>query len=328
MNAVLVTGATGFVGRQLAIRLAGEGQRVHALYRSEGKIGDWRDPGIRFFKGSLGDRGSLRSAMKGCGQVYHVAAYVSSWAKDPGIYYRENVEGTVNVLDTALDLGVEKLVFTSTAGVLGPSNGKGMITEDSPPPGQYYTQYDHSKAEAEKKVMEYFSRGLQAVVVSPTRIFGPGSLSTANALTRLIGRYLRGKWRIIPGSGKSIGNYVFIEDVVNCHILAMEKGRPGQRYLAGGHNLSFNEFFSVLEQVSGLKTKLYRMPAPLMMAAAGIFFSWGKLSGWNPPITPSFVRRYQHHWEVSVRKAEKELGYVPLRFEEGLRRTIEWLESL
>jgi nucleoside-diphosphate-sugar epimerase len=325
MSAVLVTGATGFVGRQLAIRLAREGKRVHALYRSPEKIGDWKDPNIRFFHGNLRDSGSIRSAMRGCAQVYHVAAYVSSWAKDSRIYFQENVGGTVNVLDSALDLGVEKLVFTSTAGVLGPSD-RGVITENRSFPGRHYTHYDRSKAEAERKVMDYFSRGLQAVIVNPTRIYGPGSLSTANALTRLIGRYLQGKWRIIPGDGHSIGNYVFIEDVVNCHILAMEKGRPGERYLAGGQNLSFNEFFKTLERVSGTGRRLYRLPDAVMMTIAGIFYGWGKMTGWNPPITPSFVRRYRHNWEVSIRKAEMELGYVPITFEEGLRRTLAWIE--
>jgi nucleoside-diphosphate-sugar epimerase len=326
MNAILVTGATGFLGKQLAIRLAGEGNRVHALYRSEEKIRGWEDPNILFFRGTLGDAGSIERAMKGCRQVFHVAGYASSWAKDFGIFYEENVGGTVNVLESALRQGVEKFVFTSTAGVLGPSGG-GINTEDKSYGGKHFTFYDRSKAEAEKRVLEYCARGLPAVIVNPTRIYGPGNLSTANALTRIIGRYLAGRWRIIPGDGSSIGNYVFIEDVVRCHILAMEKGRPGERYLAGGSNLTFNEFFENLATVSGIRRKLFRMPTGLMILVAWVLGGLAHITGMNPPITPAFVRRYGQNWAVSTAKAEKELGYRPHSFEEGLSKTIAWIRN-
>jgi nucleoside-diphosphate-sugar epimerase len=326
MNTVLVTGATGFLGKQLAIRLAREGNRVHALYRSEEKIRGWEDPNILFFMGTLGDAGSIERAMKGCRQVFHVAGYASSWAKNSGIFYEENVGGTVNVLESALRQGVEKFVFTSTAGVLGPS-GVGINTEDKSYDGRHFTHYDRSKAEAENRVLEYFARGLQAVIVNPTRIYGPGNLSTSNALTRIIGRYLEGRWRIIPGDGSIIGNYVFIEDAVSCHILAMEKGRPGERYLAGGSNLTFNEFFEYLARISGIRRKLFRMPTGLMMFVAWAFGGLAHLTGLDPPITPAFVRRYRQNWVVSTAKAERELGYRPHSFEEGLGKTITWIRS-
>jgi nucleoside-diphosphate-sugar epimerase len=326
MKTVLVTGATGFVGRQLAIRLAREGNRVHALYRSEAKIQGWVDANIHFFRGTLGDPGSIERAMKGCRQVYHLGGLVSSWARDFNRYYEENLGGTVNVLESALRQGVEKLVYTSTAAVTGPSNG-GINTEANPYSGKHLTHYDRSKAAAEKKVQEYSARGLPAVIVNPTRIYGPGSLSRANAVTRIISRYLDGKWRIIPGDGNSIGNFVYIEDVVHGHLLAMDKGRPGERYLLGGCNLTFNEFFEILASVSGIQRKLIRMPTFLMYFTAGGFLVLAHLTGWNPPITPAFVKRYGQNWAVSIRKAERELGYSPRTIEEGLNQTIAWIRS-
>jgi farnesol dehydrogenase len=326
MNSILVTGATGFLGQALVMRLAKDGNRVHALYRSEEKIRGWEHENIHFFKGTLGDFQSIERAIEGCRQVYHLAASVSVWTRDPARIYDENIGGTENVLESAMKQGVDKLVYTSTAGVLGPSDGE-MNTEDKQFSGTHFTHYDRSKARSEQKILEYVSRGLQAVIVNPTRIYGPGNLSKGNALTGIIDRYLRGKWKIIPGDGSNIGNYVFIDDVVNCHIQAMDRGRTGERYLAGGSNLSFNEFFKILARISGVEHHLFKMPSGLMMMITGGFLGLAHLTGWEPPITPAYVRRYTHDWAVSCEKAKKELDYRPIHIEEGLKRTVEWIRS-
>jgi len=153
MNPILVTGATGFLGNCLVMRLVGEGEKVHALYRTEDKIRGWEHENIHFFKGSLEDPGSLDRAMKGCRQVYHLAAFASAWSKDSEIFYRENVRGTVNVLEMAIRCGVKRVVFTSTAGVLGPSTQK-LNTENKLFSGEHFTHYDRSKEMAEIKVKE------------------------------------------------------------------------------------------------------------------------------------------------------------------------------
>ncbi len=326
MKTVLVTGSTGYLGRRLVMRLAKEGIRVHALYRAEEKIRGWEHENIRFFKGTMGDEESIDRAMQGCTEVYHLAAFASVWTRDFGNFYEENVGGTVRLLESALKQGVNRFVFTSTAGVLGPS-GVNPNTEEKQFTGNYFTHYDRSKAEAEKRVLEYASRGLHAVVVNPTRIYGPGDLSKSNALTGIIIRYLKGRWKIIPGDGTSIGNYVYVDDVVECHLLAMEKGRSGERYLCGGDNVSFNELFETLSGISGVKRRLIKIPFAIMLIISGGFLVLAWLTGWNPPITPAFVRRYNHNWVVSSRKAEKELGYSPLSFKEGLKQTVKWIRN-
>ena len=153
MNTVMVTGSTGFLGRHLVKSLAEDGNLVHALYRSDKKIKAWAHENIRFFRGTLGDTESIGQAMEGCRQVYHMAALASTWVRDPGVFYIENVGGTENVLESASRLGVEKLVYTSTAGVFGPSNGD-VNTENKQISGIHFTHYDRSKAEAGKKVRE------------------------------------------------------------------------------------------------------------------------------------------------------------------------------
>jgi len=326
MNTILVTGSTGFLGRRLATSLAEEGNLVHALYRTDEKIRGWKHDNIRFFKGTLGDKNSIGQAMEGCRQVYHLAAFAAPWVRNPRVIYNENVGGTENILESARRLGVKKLVYTSTAGVFGPSNGE-LNTEEKQFNGNHFTHYDRSKAEAETKVMKYVAGGLNAVIVNPTRIYGPGNLSKSNSVTMMIEKYIRGKWRIIPGDGSSIGNYVYVDDAVNCHQLAMARGRAGERYIAGGENLTFNELFVQFARVSGVKHWLFRMPVGLMMLAAGGFQVFARLTGWTPPIVPAFVRRYNHNWAVSDQKAEKELGYYPLSFDKGLEKTIEWIQN-
>ncbi len=144
----------------------------------------------------------------------------------------------------------------------------------------------------------------------------------------MIRDYIRGRWHIIPGNGRSIGNYVFIEDVVDGHILAMEKGRTGERYLLGGSNLSFNEFFSILKEVTDSRYFLIKIPLFAGISIAGIMLTFAKLTGRMPLITPGLLKRYSHNWAVSSEKARSELGYDPVDFREGLNITVKWLETI
>jgi len=327
MSTVLVTGATGFVGKQLALRLVGSGHMVHAMYRSEAKIGGLEHENIRLFKGTLTDLASIDNAMKGCDQVYHLAAFAVVWTRDPEEIYEQNVQGTLNILESALKYGVKRVVHTSTAGVFGPSGDK-PNSEDRPMAESHFIHYDRSKAQAEKKVKACVRDGMDVVIVNPTRIYGPGNMGDSNGVTRLIRDYMKGRWHIIPGNGKSVGNYVYIDDVVDGHILAMEKGRTGECYLLGGSDLSFNEFFSILKEVTASRYFLIKIPLFIGISIAAIMMTIAKLTGRMPLITPGLLKKYSHHWAVSSEKARSELGYDPVDFREGLRRTVEWLQTI
>jgi farnesol dehydrogenase len=327
MSTILVTGATGFVGKQLALKLAGSGHKVHAMYRSEAKIGELQHENIRPFKGTLTDQASIDTAIKGCDQVYHLAAFAAVWTRKPEKIYEQNVQGTVNILESALKYGVKRVVHTSTAGVFQPS-GEKPTSEDSPLAESYFIHYDRSKAQAEKKIRDYVRDGMDVVVVNPTRIYGPGKLGDSNGVTRLVRDYMKGRWHIIPGNGKSTGNYVYIDDVVEGHILAMEKGRTGERYLLGGNDLSFNEFFSILKEVTGCRYFLIKIPLFIGISIAAIMLTIAKLTGRMPLITPGLLKKYSHHWAVSSVKAKSELGYDPMDFRRGLIKTVEWLQTI
>jgi nucleoside-diphosphate-sugar epimerase len=321
---VLVTGATGYVGQRLAFRLAEGGETVHALCRSPEKAKALAHERIKVFPGDIADKDSLRRAAEGCRQAYHAAALVSVWAKDPGDYARVNVGGTLNVLDAAASAGVEGIVITSTAGVFGPSEG-GLVDEATPRRIPFFNEYESSKAEMHAVVRAKAAEGIHAVIVCPTRIYGPGPLVEGNAVTRMVQRYIEGRWRALPGDGRRSGNYVFVDDVIDGHLAAMARGRSREAYILGGENATYRDFFATLAAVSGRDHRLYPVPIAALMA-----FAWSeqKRADWfgrKPLVTPSWVRRYSYDWANSSAKAETELGYAPRSLRDGLAQTVAWL---
>ena len=323
---ILITGATGFIGTSLALKLAEKGHCVHALYRSEEKARAIAHPNVSLFKGDITDYHSVENAVRSCEVIFHLAAYARAWAKDVATFSRINVKGTANVLDAAQKEGVRKIVFTSTAGVLGPSNGE-LVTEETQRKTEFFNEYELTKALAEEKVLEYIHKGLEIVIVNPTRVYGPGILSGSNGVTKMIKLYSEGKFRWIPGNGESIGNYVYVDDVVEGHILALEKGRSGERYILGGCNVSFNGFFELLAKVSGQKLRMMKLSLPIMLGIAYLYSLRTKALGIPPLITSAWVKRYLYNWEISSVKALKQLNYQKTPLDEGFRKTLHWLKS-
>jgi nucleoside-diphosphate-sugar epimerase len=325
---IFITGATGFIGSQISLKLAENGNQVHALFRSEDKTSIIHHPNIKLFKGNILDYESLRSPLIGCSQIYHTAALTNVWAKDPSLIYRNNIEGALNVIRAGIKAGVKRIVCTSTVGVLGHSEIGGIVDENSLRPDKYYVDYEYSKAILEEIIKVLALTGPEIVIVNPSRVYGPRLLSESNWVTRMIFLYIQGKWRIIPGNGNIIGNYVYVDDVVSGHILAMEKGKTGERYVLGGSNITYNEFFKELSKLTGKKSLMIHIPKNLLILISGIIKLFAIISGRKPVITPSLVRKYLHHWNISSQKAEKELIYSPIDYKIGLKNTIEWLINM
>jgi len=322
---IFITGATGFIGEKLAKHLAANGHQVVALVRSAGKARQLAFPNIETLQGDLSHNAALREGMAGADEVYHLAAYASVWAKDD-TFERVNVEGTVNVLNAARDMGVKKMVFTSTAGVIGPAVD-GPVNEDTEREVDFFNDYERTKYESELIIKEYAAQGANAVIVNPTRVYGPGQLNVSNSVTILIKQYTEGKWKFLPGDGRSIGNYVYVDDVVQGHLLAMEKGRAGERYLLGGEDASYEKFFDIIGAKSGQKHQLYKLPLKLMLGFGKLQLFLAEHFGRQPMITPAWVKKYWYHWQVSSEKARKELGYEPITLEQGIQKTLDWLEE-
>jgi nucleoside-diphosphate-sugar epimerase len=322
---IFVTGSTGFIGSRLVAKLASEGHTIHALYRSKKKVASELPPNIILFKGDLTRAESLETAMQGCDAVIHTAAFAGVWHRDEKVIYDLNVASTVLILKIAADKGIRRCVVTSSAAVFGPS-GDHVLNETAPEPLHFFTPYERSKALMEKEVAGLVDAGQDIVIVNPTRLYGPGPLNDANSVTRLVKMYCEGKWHFLPGDGNSIGNYVFVDDVVNGMELALLKGRSGHRYILGGENVSYREFFLLLEKLSGVHYRLFRFPLPFMLGAAGAMTLFARITGIPPMITPGLVRKYDHHWRLSSDKAKSELGYNPVSLEKGLSATLHWLK--
>lgn len=323
---VFVSGATGFIGARLVVKLAESGSIVHALYRSEEKADLIRQDGVYLFKGDILDEDSIESAMKDCDAAFHVAAFAGVWSKDPSRIFRLNVDGALNVVKAAAKCGTRRVLITSTAGILGPSN-RAAVDEKTPAPSSFFTDYEASKSLMEKKLGERSSPNPEVIIVNPTRVYGPGILSESNGVTRMIGKYLDGKWRFIPGDGKSSGNYVHVEDVVTGHLLAMEKGKSGERYVLGGENITYNQLFDLTRKLGGVNFRLFHIPLWLMLTLASMMGLWTRLTGIAPLILSGLVKKFNHNWIVSSEKAIKELGYTPRSAHEGISDCIKWFRQ-
>lgn len=324
--AILITGATGFIGSKLTDLLAKTETDIHLLCRTKPVLPEFQKPNIKIFIGDITDSESLKPALEQVDRVYHLAAYARLWAKDPGMFHRFNVQGTANVLAASKTAGVSKIVYTSTAGVIGPSGDKPM-TEKDPRITGFFNLYESTKSEAEAVALEYAKGGLPLCILNPSRIYGPGYDTGSNPVTKMIEMYLKGKWKIIPGNGNDIGSYPFIDDVVDAHVRAMDKGRSGERYILGGVNASFNELMTLIKKHSGIERKLLPVPFFALNLLSRLMLWNAGITGKPPLITPDWVAKYKYHWALDSSKAVSELGYRIRPLEEGIKETMDWIKQ-
>jgi len=323
-----VTGSNGFIGTRLVEELSSGGHSVRCLVRSRDRFGRISGlPGVTPVIGDLDALSVLEAAARGCDTVFHMAAFAKPWSKDRSLPQRVNVAGTLNLLKAAGRSGVKRFVFTSSAAVIGPSPGVEPIDENFPRTVPFFNEYEETKAEAEELVRQYSSDGMECVIVNPPRVYGPGPMNESNAVTKMISLYAQGRWRIIPGDGKCVGNYVLVDDVVKGHILAAQKGKPGHRYILGGENLIFDSFFETLAGLTGRRRRMVRMPVSMMTAGARLMEWQAGLTGIPPLITAPWVKKYLNHWSLSCNRAIDDLGYNPVSFEEGAMITLDWLRQ-
>jgi nucleoside-diphosphate-sugar epimerase len=324
---ILVTGATGFIGRALCLELAKQGNVVHALCRNPQHPFLIKHPLIIPFKGDITDQQSLLNACKGCGQIYHTAALAKMWNRDKNKFYTVNVEGTRNVLEAARISNAEKIVHTSSCGVIGPTI-KYPMNENDPRIMGYPIHYERTKYLAEILIQQYVKKGINIVIVNPSRVYGEGPVTDSNTTGKMITQYLKGKWHIIPGNGEQVANYVYLEDVVNGHFAAMQNGIAGERYILGGEDISFNQFFNQLQSISDKPCKLYNIPQKIIQFYSRLEQLKTTLTGLPPNFLPEFADRLNYDQKYISDKAVEHLGYTITSFDEGLRKTIRYYQSL
>jgi nucleoside-diphosphate-sugar epimerase len=279
-------------------------------------------------EGDILDRESLRRALDGCTEVFHLAAYARNWAKEPSTFFRLNVEGARNIFEVAAEAGVRRIVYTSTVVVFGPTPPGVVGNEETPrSTPRYLTEYEETKSVAEREALALAARGVPIVAVHPTRVYGPGKRTEGNSVSLMIDQYDRGRFPVVPGGGENVGNYALVDDLVEGHVLAMEKGRVGERYILGGENSSLKHLLRLVDELTGKRHVQVGLPRAVAMTYAGLERLKAEWLGLYPRITPGWVETFLEDWAYSCAKAERELGYriTPLR--EGVRRTLDWLHG-
>ena len=323
---ILITGAAGYIGNKLAHTLADSGHDVHALVRSDAAKGLLQHPNISIFLGDILNKDDLMHAMNGCRQVYHTAALVAPWVKNTNDFYTVNVNGTANVLEVAAQTGITKTVFTSTCGVIGPSLNEPMREEDPRVTG-FAIDYELSKKMAEDIVLQYSKQGMNVVTVAPSKVYGPGNVSHALTSNAVIDKFIQKKVVFIPSPGNQKACFAFIDDVVNGHVLAMEKGKAGEKYILGGINISYRQFFQQVREVSCCGGKIISLSEKSLQAWAVLQWAKYKLTGVPPAFTPKAIKIVLSNYTFSSDKAVRELGYTITPLQEALHNTIHFLKT-
>lgn len=320
----LVTGATGFIGGNLVRELLKQGYQVKALVRKDSVRRNIEGLDIEVAVGDLRDRASLDEALRGCEVLFHVAASYTFWTPDPAAIYQTNVKGTENILSAARRRGINKVVYTSSEstipigkGCLGTEKADG---ENYEPPGHY----KKSKYLAEKLAIEMSREGLQLVVVNPTTPVGPFDLKPTPT-GKFIVDFLN---RRMPAYVNTGLNLVDVEDVARGHILALEKGRTGERYVLGHRNLTFREILGILERLTGIAAPKARIPLWLALSAAYTDeFVSGTVLRRCPGIPVAGVKAARKFRHFDCSKAIRELGLPQTPVEQALGKAVDWFKE-
>jgi len=322
---VLVTGSTGFVGAAVARALNATGTEVRVLIRRDSDLRNLGGLKVEQAYGDLRDRDSLRRALSGCQQLYHVAAHYALWAKDPSVFYEVNVTGTRTLLETARELGIERIVYTSTIGVIGLPVGGGLGTEETPVSLSHMAgDYKRSKYLAEQEVLKLARAGLPVVIVNPSAPVGQGDIKPTPT-GQMIVDFMKGRMWAYIETGM---NLVDVDDVAVGHLRAMERGRVGERYILGNQNLSLREIFETLSKLTGVKAPRIKLPWQAVLPLAHIN-SWiaDYLTHQSPRIPLEGVRmaKYRMHYDCS--KAIRELGLPQTPVETALEKAVRWFRD-
>lgn len=320
MKPTLVTGATGFLGWHVARKLLERGHSVRALVRDVKRL---KELDVEAVTGDLRDAASLERAVAGCGLVFHVAADYRLWAKDSSELYRSNVDGTRNLLSAARSAGVERVVYTSTVGCIGiPKGGQG--DEDQPVSlDDMAGAYKRSKFQAEQVALEFAGSGFPVVIVNPTAPVGDHDFKPTPT-GKIIVDFLRNAMPAYLDTGL---NLVDVRDTAEGHLLACEKGRPGERYILGCQNLTLRQIFEKLERISGCKAPRVRIPYFVAYLAGMASTGWANVSGREPRAPLDGVKMASKKMFASHAKAARELGFSPGPVDKALSRAVEWFRE-
>lgn len=317
----LVTGSTGFVGNAVARALLRSGRKVRVLIRRSSNPKLLGGLGVEVFYGDLRQPETLGPALKGCQELYHVAAQYTFFNPKPQEIYANNVQGTHNILKAAVQANVMRVVYTSTVGAIGIPKDGGLGDENTPVSlFDCKGHYKRSKFLAEQEAMSFFRKGLPVVIVNPSAPVGAGDVKPTPT-GKMIVDFLNRKMPAYIDTGL---NLIDVEDVALGHILAAEKGRPGERYILGHDNLSLREILLLLSEITGLRAPRFRVPYHLALGTA--YFSEGlsRLTRRPPAVEVEAVQLGKKMMFFNAQKAIQEIGLPQTPARVALQKAVRW----
>jgi dihydroflavonol-4-reductase len=321
-DAVLITGASGFIGSAVARAANRRGFQIRALVRTTSSRRNLVHFNAEIFEGDMRNDAVASRALAGVRYLFHVAADYRLWARDPGEIERNNLEGTEVVMRAALQRCVERVVYTSSAATLRVNGKTTAATEDSPlAVDEAIGAYKRSKVMAERLVERMVAEeNLPAIIVNPSTPIGANDVRPTPT-GRVIIEAARGK---IPAFVDTGLNLVDVEDVAHGHLLALDHGRVGERYILGGHNITLEQLLREIASITGGRPPRLKLPRWPLFPIAHAAQAVAQLTGNEPLCTVDGLKMSKNRMFFSSAKAERELGYQPTPYHGALRTALDW----
>lgn len=319
---VFLTGATGFIGGEVARQLRDRGEEVVCLVRSPEKAAGLRGLGCELVSGDLGDEGAIRQGMQGCDAAIHAAAMyeVGIPPRQRPAMWDANVAGTERVMRAALAEKLPRIVYVSTVGIFGNTRKQVVDETYKNPETDFTSYYEETKLEAHKVVQRMIdSEGLPAIIVQPGGVYGPGDTSQ---VANLLEQFFAGKLPLMPFPELGIC-MTHVEDIAGGILLALDKGTLSEAYVISGPVTTMREAIEMVAKVSGRKAPKRNLPTGLMKAMIPLGPVVGKVMGQPPNLRELISSADGVTFWASYEKAQRELGYSPRGLEEGLKQTLE-----
>ena len=322
--ATVVTGATGFIGSHITRKLVERGDRVKVLVRKTSNTKNIDSLDVEKIYGDVGDIDSLKAAFSGCDKLFHTAGFVSFKKSDHQKMLDINVRGASNVLSAAMDVGVSKVVFTSSVAAIGIERDGSAVTEST----QYdlYSEgigYMNCKYLAEREAVSFSEKGLPVIITNPSVVLGTGDIYLSSS-----GSVLWFCKKRFPGYMDGTFNLVDVEDVANGHLLAEEKGKPGERYILANENVNVRSYFALLEEITGISAPRIKIPYIFAYSTA---FLLERVLGLGFPnystLDIDSIKLSKYNWHADNSKAVSELGFTVTPIEQTIEKTVGWFRE-
>jgi dihydroflavonol-4-reductase len=317
-----VTGGTGFIGSHLIRKLQDRGYEVHALVRSQAAAAVLEAIGVQPVWGDISSQEAMRPGMQGCDVVFHLAGWYKVGAQDQSMAWRINVDGTRNVLSLAFELGIPRILYTSTVAVFGDTKGKLVDESYQMPDRNFISEYDHTKWAAHYEVAQpLIKQGAPIIILQPGIVYGPGDHSLVGQMMQA---FYRGWLVFFPGP-ETLLSFAHVEDIAEGHLLAAEKGQPGESYIITGPSLSLRSMVHMWAKVSGKPAPLAYIPARWIKPLLPLAEFLNRYLPMPEILSPDGVRILGVSYAARAYKAWTHLGWETRPLERGMQETFDWI---